>query len=149
MTLASFLTQIGTLLVIGILAVLTLLRMNRRFPGTWRSSTRTSARQATPRPVTRLLVDQDWTPEQCADLFETLTNGQELHFFAADVPSPSDPGGHVTAMRNSEGNLTRWVGNHGWSSASRVVSLTELQDELYRNRTAQTQAYRVEKAETH
>ena len=156
MTLHAFLAQVGVLLVIGILALfahrlLDRLPLNRR-----QAATRPSS-PAAPRPVTRLLVNESWTPEQCAEVFETLTNGQELHFFAADVPSPSDPGGHVTAMRNSAGNLARWVGNHGWHSALKEVSLTELQDELYRNRAVQTvfieetavhQAYRVEKAET-
>ncbi|MGY2893434.1 hypothetical protein [Deinococcus sp. UYEF24] len=150
MTLHAFLTQVGALLVIGSLAVLAFRMMNRRQP------TRRPSSPAKPRPITRLLVDERWTLEQCAEVFETLTEGQALHFFAADVPSPSDPGGYVTAMRNTAGNLTRWVGNHGWSSALREVSLTELQDELYRNRAAQTlfiqgtavhQAYRVEKAE--
>ncbi len=150
MTLHSFLTQVGTLLAIGILALLALRLINRRQPTDRPSS------PATPRPVTRLLVDENWTLEQCAEVFEVLTQGQALHFFAADVPSPSDPGGYVTVMRNSEGNLTRWVGNHGWHSALKEVGLTELQDELYRNRAAQTdfiqgtavrQAYRLEKTE--
>ena len=141
MTLPSFLTQVGTLLVIGMVAVFALRWMNRRQPADRPSS------PAVPRPVTRLHVDESWTPEQCAEVFETLTQGQTLHFFAADVPSPSDPGGHVTAARTSAGTLTRWVGNHGWSSALKKVSLTELQDELYRNRGAQTQAYRLEKAQ--
>ena len=146
----------GTLLVIGTLAVFAQGLLNRPPLNRRHAATRPSS-PATPCPVTRLLVDENWTPEQCTEVFETLTERQELHFFAADVPSPSDPGGHVTAMRNSAGNLSRTVGNHGWHSALKEVSVTELQDELYRNRAVQTvfihgtavhQAYRLEKTRT-
>jgi hypothetical protein len=146
-----FLTQAGTLLVIGALALLALWLMNRRQAGDRLNP------PASPRPITRLPVDESWTPEQCAEVFETLMEGQELHFFAADVPSPSDPGGYVMAARNSEGHLTRTVGNHGWHTDTERVSLEEVRDELYRNRAAQTvfiqgqpvqQAYRMENAGT-
>lgn len=100
MPLTSFLIQVGTLLVIGILTVLALRLMNRRQPADRPGSAATSS------PVTRLLVDDSWTPEQCAEVFETLMNGQELHFFAADVPSPSDPGGYVEVTRWADGRLT-------------------------------------------
>ena len=104
-------------------------------------------------PRTPILIDETWTPEQCAEVLERLTPGQEFQFFAADHHSPTDPGGHVRVQRTVEGSLIRKVANQGWSSFWERTDLAELQGELYRNRAAQTvtvnqailtQAYRQE-----
>lgn len=152
MTLPAFLTQVGTLLLIGILALLALSRTNRPHPPS------RPIVQADPRPMTRrfsrLSIDESWTPEQCAEVFEALEVGEEFHFFAADVPSPSDPGGYVEVRRSADGGFLRWVGNHGWHLDWAPRTLEEMRDELHRNRAAQavlvnetpiSQAYRLEK----
>lgn len=158
MTLHAFLMQVGTLVALGAAALLSLRAINRR-----QRSAPTRPRRGgaslpdAPLPDTRLqtpiLVDETWTPEQCAEVLERLTPGQEFQYFAADHHSPTDPGGHVRVQRSVEGSLIRKVANRGWSSFWERTDLAEVQRELYRNRAAQTvtvhqailtQAYRQE-----
>ena len=100
-----------------------------------------------PTATITILIDESWTPEQCGSLLNRAP-GWRLEFFAADHPSPTDPGGYVWVVRNETDDpdgttCLRKVSNHGWSSHYLRTELADVQAELYRNRNQQGAGVRV------
>lgn len=84
------------------------------------------------------------TLEQCGELLERVP-GWRLDYYAADQPSPTDPGAYISVIRNVTDDpgcttLLRKRANHGWSSHWIRTERAEIQAELYRNRTHQPHA---------
>jgi hypothetical protein len=145
-TLTSFLMQVGTLLVIGVLCLLGL-RFVSKLASLRKPARPPSPPLAGPALEHRLIsIDESWTLAQCIDLIETFDTGWELKFFAADHPSLTDPGATISVWRDADGLLLRRAANHGWHSLWQAISPEQLQQELYRNRAEQShiQLRRVE-----
>ncbi|THF66721.1 hypothetical protein E7T06_20695 [Deinococcus sp. Arct2-2] len=79
-------------------------------------------------------------------MISELAQGWQLSFFAADHPSPTDPGGYVEVQHTAPEVLLRKVANSGWSSYWVRVTREDLQAELYRNRAAQPRGVRLSEA---
>ena len=75
-----------------------------------------------------------------------LPQGWQLSYFAADHPSPADPGGYVKVQHAAPDVLLRKIANSGWSSSWTRVTLEDVQAELYRNRAAQPHGVKISEA---
>ena len=99
-----------------------------------------------PRPERWLPLDASTSQAACAAVVSELPQGWQLSFFAADHPSPTDPGGYVKVQHTAPDVLLRKVANHGWSSDWERVTPEDVQAELYRNRAAQPDGVKISEA---
>ncbi len=92
-----------------------------------------------PYDVTYLEIAPGVEASAFAALLETLSGSDDVQFFDPAFPSPSDPGGYMTARRSGDGFST-YGQNHGWTSAPKPVSAEALAQWMARSAAAERAA---------